>query len=170
MMGSESEHKKGYGKKIILLFSVLCSLYSVCYAGSLSSTDLINSAKEYDGRVVTYEGEVIGDIMMRGEYAWINVNDNVNAIGIWMPKELAKNIAYKGTYNIKGDVIEVTGAFHRSCKQHGGDLDIHAESMVKLKDGYSIPEAMDLTKARYAIIFGIILVIVLFWKVYRRLL
>jgi len=148
----------------IIIFLLYCT---AAYAQPISSTDLINNAKEYDGGVVTYEGEVIGDIMMRGEYAWINVNDNVNAIGIWMPRELAKNIVYKGTYDIKGDLVEVKGVFNRSCKQHGGDLDIHAESMVKLKDGYSIPEAMDLDKARYAIIFGIILIIVLFWKVYR---
>ena len=46
---------------IILLsqFSILHS-QSRCYAQPVSSIELINNAKLYDGKTVTYEGEVIG--------------------------------------------------------------------------------------------------------------
>ncbi|MDD5680301.1 MAG: DNA-binding protein [Candidatus Omnitrophica bacterium] len=156
-------------KRCTLILSIVYSLWSmVCYAGPISSTELIDNAKQYDGQTVTYSGEVIGDVMARGEYAWVNVNDDTNAVGIWAPKDLTKNIVYKGTYNIKGDIVEIKGVFNRSCTQHGGDLDIHAVSVAKLKDGYLIPEAMDLAKARHAIIFGVILVLVLLWKIYKK--
>ncbi len=146
----------------VLIFS------AACYAAPVSSADLINNAKEYDGKTVTYEGEVIGDIMARGEYAWVNVNDSVNALGIWAPKAMIRDIIHKGAYNTKGDMVEITGVFHRSCVEHGGDLDIHAESLIKLEDGYQISDPPDAAKKRYAFILGIILVFVSAWRVYRK--
>ena len=69
-------------------------LLPCCYSQPLSSTELINNAKSYDGKTVVYEGEVIGDIMVRGAFAWINVNDGKNAIGIWLEKDLSKDIFF----------------------------------------------------------------------------
>jgi hypothetical protein len=106
--------------------------------------------------------------MVRGAHAWVNVNDDINAIGIWVPKSMLTEISHRGTYGEKGDLIEISGVFHRSCAEHGGDLDIHAASIVKLKDGYSTAKPMSAAKVRYAVISGLILVLVLLWKVYRR--
>jgi hypothetical protein len=91
--------------------------------------DLLNNTKQYDGQVVNYKGEVIGDVMIRGNYAWLHVNDGAIAIGIWAPKTMVKNITYIGSYHKKGDILEVSGIFHRSCLEHGGDLDIHASEI-----------------------------------------
>lgn len=167
---------KASAKQSQRLLLALCALamttiliaYGSAYAQPASSTDLINNAKDYDGKAVTYEGEVIGDIMARGEYAWVNVNDDVNAIGIWAPKNMLKDIIHKGTYNEEGDRIEIKGVFHRSCIEHGGDLDIHAESIMKIKDGYAISTPLDKVKVKYAVLFGIILVLVGIWKVYTK--
>lgn len=106
--------------------SVMLFFCAICYAPPLSSTELINNAKEYDGKSVVYTGEVIGDVMVRGDFVWVNLNDGENAIGIWLDKETAKEIQFTGSYRAKGDRLEVTGVFHRACIQHGGDLDIHA--------------------------------------------
>jgi len=114
-------------------------LLSIAYAQPISSTDLINNAKEYDGKIVVYAGEVIGDIMVRGENAWINVNDNKSAIGIWAAKELTKTITNTGSYKSKGDRVEITGVFHRACLEHGGDLDMHAQTIRKIGFG-GIPQ------------------------------
>jgi len=118
----------------------------ICYAQSISSTELINNAKQHDGKTVTYEGEVIGDVMVRGNYAWINVNDSQNAIGIWTDKNLAKNILYAGSYKSKGDWIEITGVFQRACLEHGGDLDIHAQAIRKVRQGREIIERLNIGK------------------------
>jgi len=105
------------------------------YAQAVSSPELINNAKQYDGKTVTYQGEAIGDIMTRGEYAWLNLNDGYTAIGVWVKKTGLKDVAYLGSYRAKGDIIEVNGIFNRSCPEHGGDLDIHAQKIKKILPG-----------------------------------
>ena len=123
-----------------------------CFAGSLSSAELINNAKQYDGKIVSYEGEAIGDIMKRGNFAWVNVNDGANAIGIWIDNTLLEDINYTGSYKSAGDRVEVTGIFHRVCPEHGGDLDIHGQALRKIKEGGFIPEKLDPLKRNYVFI------------------
>lgn len=129
------------------LFTILFLLFIAegydCYAQSISSAELINNAKNYNGNIVVYKGEVIGDIMLRGEYSWINVNDEKNAIGIWIKKELIKDVIYTGSYKAKGDLIEITGKFNKSCVEHGGDLDIHAQSIIKISSGNNTPYSVN---------------------------
>jgi hypothetical protein len=134
-----------------ILFLLLISQSYDCYAQSISSVELINNAKNYNGNIVVYRGEVIGDIMLRGEYAWINVNDEKNAIGIWIKKELIKNIIYAGSYKAKGDLVEITGKFNRSCVEHGGDLDIHAHSIRKISFGSDIPYVVNTKAIKFAL-------------------
>lgn len=132
---------------IFLLFTP-----NYCYAQPISSTDLINNAKLYDGKIAIYEGEVIGEVMLRGEFAWINVNDGKTAIGIWIGKNLVKDILYAGNYKTRGDWLEVTGVFQRACAQHGGDLDIHAQAVRKIAPGRKIPEKLNLDKRNFALV------------------
>jgi len=135
----------------IKTFFATCVLVSLCpcvlcMAQPVSSTELINNAKHYDGSAVSYSGEVIGDIMARKEYAWINVNDGKNAIGIWIKKELIRDILYTGSYKAKGDLVEITGKFNRACIEHGGDLDIHAQSIMKIGSGGRLSHSVDKTE------------------------
>ena len=103
-----------------------------------SGNELVENANMLDGQIVSFEGEVIGDIMNRGDHAWLNVNDGTRAIGIWAKKDQLNNIDRIGDYFNKGSVIKVVGVFHRACAQHGGDLDIHAEEITVLVKGYPI--------------------------------
>jgi hypothetical protein len=128
-------------KKIFFtpILSLAVIIYgSLCFAQPPTSLDLINNAREYDNKTISYKGEVIGDIMIRGDHAWLHVNDGINAIGIWAPKTMIENIHYAGDYHQKGDIVEVAGTFHRSCSEHGGDLDIHASEIKKAALGSSI--------------------------------
>ena len=136
------------------IFYFLSSIF--CYAEPISSTDLINNAKQYDGKSVSYQGEVIGDVMVRGNNAWVNLNDTKNAIGIWLASGLTKEVSYTGSYKFKGDIIEVEGIFHRSCLEHGGDLDIHAKSIKLIKKGHEIEEFISPAKVNVVITFLII--------------
>ncbi|MFA5388701.1 MAG: DNA-binding protein [Candidatus Omnitrophota bacterium] len=144
--------------QFLLLAAGCWLLVTSCYAEeSVSSADLINNAKEYDGKEIVYQGEVIGDVMARKEFAWINVNDGANAIGIWLAKDLVKVIAYTGSYKSRGDIVEIKGIFHRSCIEHGGDLDIHAAELRKAKEGALMEEKFDNHKRNIALIlFGIL--------------
>jgi len=128
-----------------------------CYAQPIPSAELINNGKLYDGKVVSYEGEVIGDIMVRGDYAWINLNDGRNAIGVWIKSALTKDIGFTGSYKSVGDGVEITGVFGRACPEHGGDLDIHAEVIRKTGAGRHLQERLNVDKRNQVFIFlGII--------------
>ena len=148
--------------RVLFLLSTLYSLLStLCYAQPISSTELINNAKQYDGKTIVYEGEVIGDIMLRADYAWINVNDGQSAIGVWLDKSLTKEILYTGSYKSKGDWLEITGIFHRACLEHGGDLDIHAQAIRKIRPGRQILERLNLSKRN--LVFVLLGVLCLVW-------
>jgi len=143
-------------RKLIFIFLIigfsLSAFRFLCYAEDVSSAELINNAKQYDGKVVMYKGEVIGDIMTRKEFVWINVNDGVNAIGIWSKKDLAKDILYTGGYKSRGDIVEVKGIFHRACLEHGGDLDIHIEELNTIDSGMVIGEKIGIVKRNGAFV------------------
>jgi len=106
------------GLGIFLTHNLALITSNSCYAQPLSSAVLINNAAEYDGKIVSYEGEVIGDIMLRGRYAWLNVNDGNNALGVWLDASLLEGVSLGGSYKTKGDIVEVTGVFRRACLQY----------------------------------------------------
>jgi hypothetical protein len=136
---------------------------TVCHAQPISSTELINKAREYDGKSVVYAGEVVGDVMARGDFVWANVNDGDNAIGVWLSKELAGQIQFAGSYHAKGDRVEITGVFHRACIQHGGDMDIHAQDIRKISPGRPLGEEPHTRKRNLTfILFGVLCVVLIF--------
>jgi len=150
-----------------IILILLCS--TVCFAQPVSSSELINNAKQYDGKTVVYAGEIIGDIMVRGDYAWINLNDGKNAIGVWLDRGLIKDIIYTGNYKFKGEVVEVNGIFNRACLQHGGDLDIHAQSLTKIIPGRPTQEMPNFKKINIVILLlGALVLIWIFTQLKRR--
>lgn len=96
---------------------------------------LVEHALTRDRQTVVLEAEAIGEVLERGENAWVNVNDGTNAIGIYMTAQQAKSIQNFGSYAQSGDWIRITGTFYRACPEHGGEMDIHAASVTILRDG-----------------------------------
>jgi hypothetical protein len=143
--------------KSLVMWILSFIIYSgTCYAQVVSSTELIEKAKEYNNKVVEYEGEVVGDVMPRGGFAWVNLNDGKNAIGVFGKKNLIIDLVrYKGGYNHKGDILAVKGVFHRACPEHGGDLDIHINEAVKVKDGYLTPHPVSTAKIMAILILSL---------------
>ncbi|MDP2941480.1 MAG: DNA-binding protein [Candidatus Omnitrophota bacterium] len=140
----------------------------MAYAQSVSSTELINNARQYDGKAISYQGEVIGEVMRRGDHAWVNLNDGKNAIGIWMPLAQSALIAYAGSYKSKGDWIEVEGVFNSSCTEHGGSLDIHAQSVIKKMSGRAVAQKLNPDKKQLAIILAGILAVIWILMLFTR--
>ena len=124
---------------LILLFGLLL-MPGTAWAEptQVASTDLIEKAQALDGQTVTYQGEIIGDIMKRGYHAWINVSDGANAIGVFTSISQIKDVSIPGRYQMHGDDVSITGTFHRACAEHGGDMDIHADSVRLITPGYRI--------------------------------
>ena len=120
-------------------------------AQETNTAELLERWEEFDGREVILEGEVVGDVMRRGDHAWITVNDDVysrearlesgklrggnSGIGVWLPAEEAEKIVTLGRYGTVGDLVRVRGTFHADCSQHGGDFDIHAVSLEVVDSG-----------------------------------
>lgn len=144
----------------LAVFDLLLS--SSVLADPIASSDLIDKAKLFDNKQVTYQGEVIGDVMIRGEFAWMNVSDGANAIGVWMPASEAEKIKYKGGYKYTGDTVKVTGTFHRACPEHGGDMDIHADTVEIVKPGFERNMTVNRYKVHLAVIL-LALMVVLAW-------
>ncbi len=151
--------------KIYFFFLMMCLVLIISgsrgYAQTCTSLDLINNAKQYDNKTISYKGEVIGDVMIRGDHAWLHVNDGTIAIGIWAPKMMIQDIRYAGDYHKKGDMVEVSGTFYRSCLEHGGDLDIHASEIKKVTSGSSVIQLISRKKV-YSGIFSLILVLLFY--------
>lgn len=128
--------------KVMGVFFILCLLiFSLQLSAAepvVSSTELIENSNQYDKKTVLYQGEAIGDIMNRGDFAWINVSDGSNVIGIWLPVNMAEKIQYLGRYGVEGDTILISGVYYKACPEHGGDLDIHASSIEIVKSGQVI--------------------------------
>ena len=105
----------------------------------------MRGADAYDGTEITFEGEAIGERMVRGADAWIHLNDDAymyknveegaplggynTGMPVWLPTSLAEKIGTFGDYKHEGDIVKVTGVFNAACAQHGGDMDIHATAL-----------------------------------------
>jgi len=147
-----------FKKKVLQLFFL--SLFLAIFSSSLcaegvSSMELIRNAEKYNGVTVTYEGEVVGDVMCRGEYGWINVSDGENVLGIWCKREDLEKIKFAGSYETKGDKVRISGIFNRCCSQHQGGLDIHAQELEVVESGREIMHSLNMKKAQLVGILAI---------------
>lgn len=155
-------------KIILLMFIFIISIGFVetsCRAQSDSNVyknynDMVEKAKELDGKTLDVKGEAIGEPLKRGKYTWVNICDgNGTSIGIYMKTEDAKKINYYGNSKVKGDILIVSGKFSRACKEHGGDLDIHVDMIDVEKPGHKIVEEVQKDKLIYAAVLTFIAVI-----------
>ncbi len=113
----------------------------------LDGSILIEQAKALNGQEVVYQGEVIGDIMPRQDHYWINVlGKDSTAIGIWITAEQRDTINMAGQFGIQGDKIKIIGQFNQACIEHGGDLDIHANSVEIISKGKIITQKSNVTR------------------------
>ena len=151
---------------IIALLLLLVPTAALAEDAGANSNELIDHAKDYDQATVVYEGEVVGDVLKRGDFAWLNVFDGSNTIGVYVTAEQAKQISFAGGYGAKGDTIRVEGVFHRACAEHGGDLDIHASSVVRISAGQRVtmPLSRLTTILSIALPVPAALLLLLVWK------
>jgi hypothetical protein len=133
----------------------------------VSCAALIDRGRDYDGKEILFEGEAIGEPMRRGEHAWVNVLDASGAMGAWMPAADLATFTHYGSYREKGDLVRLRGVFHRACPDHGGDMDIHVESVEPLERGGAV--AHPVGRARLALVpLSLLAAAGLYWFWRRR--
>lgn len=133
----------------------------------LTASELVSDVRVYDRQRVTLKGEVVGSLLPRGEFTWVNVGDGSTAVGVWVPASLAARISVTGGYAARGDLVEVTGVFSAACPVHGGDADLHAEVLTVLERG--VRRSPGVSSWRWGTAAGLLLAAgVASWLVARR--
>jgi hypothetical protein len=153
------------------------------FNGPVGISELVEHMGHYDGKTVTVEGEVVGDVMNRDGGAWLTVNDDPYAlrsleeggdfagvsnsgIGVWVAADMTREIQHTGDYQEKGDRVRISGVFHRACGEHGGDADIHAQSLEVLVRGYRFEHPFQWKKL--AVVLLLLFPAVFLWTVRER--
>lgn len=117
---------------------VLCSpgVALASRAAPVTVGDLTGARSPEDGALVVFEGEAIGEaINESADGVWVNVLAEGAAIGVVVSREQAERIGSFGEYRRVGDAVRVTGRFERACDEHGGDRDVHAETLEVTREG-----------------------------------
>lgn len=121
---------------VMLALQLPFSASAAAEQATVGLNELIEHAADYDKTEICFKGEAIGDILYRNANAWVNLSDgNNSAIGVYMTAESAGGITALGGYGQTGDILVVRGTFNRACAEHGGDMDIHAESIEYISRG-----------------------------------
>ena len=94
--------------------------------------------RSLDGTYVSFNGEAIGDIIQADdEHKWVNIlGEDSSMIGVYMTNEQAAKISILGNYHKHGDTLEIVGLYSVACKEHQGELDVHASEVNVLEEGY----------------------------------
>ncbi len=135
---------------------------------AVASAALIENASAWDGRVVSFAGEAVGEALARGDHAWLQINDDAYQVrdlgvarplagynsgqAIWAPLELARRVRRFGDYRNQGDAVRVTGEFHAACREHGGDMDIHATGLEVVREGHAVTQRLNPGRLGIAIV------------------
>ncbi len=105
-------------------------------AGVLTPAQVVEIDRALDGSVIELQGEAIGEsLRAHGGGRWINLLGDGTAIGVWMTEEQAATVRLFGDHRTDGDIVRVTGVVNVSCDQHGGEFDVHAESVFVIEPG-----------------------------------
>lgn len=125
-----------------LVFLAIGGSPSEAAEARLRIADLLAGADRLDGAEVRIRGEVVGDVMLRGEHGWINVSDGTGVIGVWAPTSEVRGLR-EGRYGLRGDVVEVTGTFWRADPRQGGEMDIEGRTVTRLEAARPLPRPLD---------------------------
>lgn len=124
--------------------------------GRVTSGAVLSCPSEFDALLVTYVGEVVGDVLARDGGSWLLVNDDRYALvdgpltaggtpsgtnsglTVWLPDPLDELADEPGRAGVRGDVLEITGRVHRADPADGGGLTIRAEDASVLAEAVTI--------------------------------
>lgn len=126
----------------------------------MSSAVAAECPEQYDGTQVTMVGEVVGDVLVRSDGAWIQLNDDdyglvhgplastgqasgaSSGLAVWLPDELARGLV-AGRAHQRGHLVEVTGTFHRADPRDGGGTTIRATDLIERRPPQRLPVRPD---------------------------
>ncbi len=153
-------------RKYLFLFLILLLLFfpSLLWADEVSLSELVSNPLNYDQEVVEVRGEVIGNVLKDLDGYWINISDGKGIVGVFIKEANWKGELQGGDYNRKGDIVSVKGLFSVSCVKHGGDLDIHAQRLILLKESKPQSYPLETRKVLISLFLLFLVLISLFFR------
>lgn len=144
---------------ITLLLILVCPQVAAAVGPpQVSSAELVERAAEWDGKMVTFTGEAIGEAMARGDLTWLHLNDDAysrstvpegaalagynSGQAVLVDTEAARAVHVFGDFGHRGDIVQVTGRFHAADPQYGGDMTIEATTLRVVTPGQSVPRSV----------------------------
>lgn len=124
--------------------------------GRATSGEILGCPVAFDGLIVSYAGEVVGDVLRRDGGSWLLVNDDAYALvtgplgatgtpsgtnsglAVWVPSPLDRQVDQAGRAQLRGDVIEVVGEVRRADPQDGGGLTVRADELEVIAEAVEV--------------------------------
>lgn len=145
----------------------------------VDSGDLLACPRTYDGELVRYVGEPVGEVLQRRGRAWVQLNDDVysqtaplplrgdfaginSGIGARLPANGAAAIDHVGGPRRRGDLIAVEGRFHRALPTTADTMAIDARRVQQLRPGEPIEHGVLADRRLAAITLGVLAVAMVF--------
>lgn len=161
------------------------TLFTDQSVGRAQSGTILSCPFLFDGLLVTYVGEVVGDVLRRDGGAWLLVNDDAYAlevgpltaggeprgtnsgVTVWLPEEYLEFVDEPGRQDVRGDVIQVTGRVNRADPADGGGLTIRAEDAELLADAVELAIPVHWNQVVAAVVLAIV-ALALLWRERER--
>ncbi|MCF7875232.1 MAG: hypothetical protein K9L87_01755 [Candidatus Omnitrophica bacterium] len=142
---------KGALPFFILILTFLFSLAVYAEAQTINLKSLIAKPETYDGKMVSFEAEAIGDPLRGKKGSWFNVQSGEYNMGIFVKNQsIINSINYWGNYKERGDLIKIKGIFYKNCSVHGG-RDLHLVDLEVVEKGKKIKLKVADGKKRFAL-------------------
>lgn len=141
--------------------------------------DLAGADAYYDGQTVQVTGEAVGEAIVPlgssgegSDQVRVTLYEAASgsSVTVCMTAADASKIKIYGAYGKTGATLRVQGTFNLTCKDHEGESDIHAESVVVVSQGSVHPDALipeEFIPGAVALACGFVLMAV-FWRIKER--
>lgn len=121
---------------------------------------LISNPRAFDGKMVTVEGEAIGEVLLRKDRAWINISNQGMALGVYCSTEQASIITRLGNWKTTGDWVRVTGVFKVASASQDGESYLEAQSIAVVVKGTPRRHPVSPGRVTAAIVLGVLTLLV----------
>ena len=117
----------------------------------VSINRLANADTTLDSTLVTFRGEVVGDVLASATTGrrWITMQATSGAratIGVLMDETQIALISYYGAYQTKGTTLLVTGIYRVADDNETGTLDVTAYDVSVVEEGGYHPQKITISK------------------------